>query len=264
MSIESRQAALEQLRRILRPSVPWETWLAQTGELPPDFTTLSASDDLPDPLAGIHSPADWQVKREQLKALLHQWIIGSVPPAPEHIRAEILSESRGQGATIREVRLHFGPQEQANLWLKLLIPDGEGPFPVFITQSDHWAWAQIALSRGYIGCIYAGADSRDDTDSFCAAYPEHDWSRITRRAWAASRCLDYLESLPQVNAKQVAVTGHSRNGKLSLIAGALDERFAAVISSSSGAGGVLSARYFSEQQFGEGIELITHRFPEWF
>jgi len=63
---------------------------------------------------------------------------------------------------------------------------------------------------------------------------------------------------------QIAITGHSRNGKQSLMATAFDERISLVISSSSGAGGVLSARDFSEQQFGEGIELITRRFPEWF
>lgn len=264
MTNESQQAALAQLRRVLRSSAPWEAWLEQSGELPPDFTTLPANDDLPDLLAGVSTPADWQEKRKHTKALLHQWMLGTVPPAPEHIRAEILSEARGQGATIREVRLHFGPQAQASLWLELLIPDGEGPFPVFMTQDNHRGWSQIALSREYIACTYAGADSRDDTDSFLAAYPDDDWSRITRRAWAASRCLDYLETLPQVDRDKVAITGHSRNGKLSLIASALDERFAAVISSSSGAGGVLSARYFSEQHFGEGIELITHRFPEWF
>ena len=48
------------------------------------------------------------------------------------------------------------------------------------------------------------------------------------------------------------------------MATAFDERIGAVISSSSGAGGVLSARYFSEQHFGEGIELITRVFPDWF
>jgi len=38
----------------------------------------------------------------------------------------------------------------------------------------------------------------------------------------------------------------------------------AVISSSSGAGGACSWRFFSENQFGEGIELITRNFPDWF
>ena len=50
----------------------------------------------------------------------------------------------------------------------------------------------------------------------------------------------------------------------SLIASALDERFAVVISSSSGAGGALTTRYYCEQQQAEGIEFITRVFPDWF
>ena len=36
--------------------------------------------------------------------------------------------------------------------------------------------------------------------------------------------LDYLESVPQINARQVAVIGHSRGGKTALWAGAQDPR----------------------------------------
>ncbi|HEY3342759.1 MAG TPA: alpha/beta hydrolase, partial [Anaerolineae bacterium] len=164
----------------------------------------------------------------------------------------------------REVVLHFGPGNRASLRLHLFIPPGPGPFPIFLTQGSHDAWALIALRRGYLACVYAGADNFDDTDTFVAAYPAYDWSRLLRRAWAGSRCIDYLATLPQSNMQQIAITGHSRNGKQSLMAAAFDERISLVISSSSGAGGVLSARYFSEQHFGEGIELITRVFPEWF
>jgi pimeloyl-ACP methyl ester carboxylesterase len=122
----------------------------------------------------------------------------------------------------------------------------------------------LAQRRGYVACAYAGSDATDDTDTFIAEYPGYDWSRLMRRAWAGSRVIDYLVTLPQVNPQQIAITGHSRNGKLAMMATAFDDRIALVISSSSGAGGVLSARYFSEQHFGEGIELITRVFPEWF
>jgi pimeloyl-ACP methyl ester carboxylesterase len=162
--------------------------------------------------------------------------------------------------------LHFGPGLRASLRLSLFIPpeSAGAPFPVFLTQASHRDWALIALRRGYLACVYAGADSLDDTDTFVAAYPDYDWSRLMRRAWAGSRCIDYLARVPQADMQQIAITGHSRNGKQSLMAAAFDERISLVISSSSGAGGVLSARDCSEQHFGEGIELITRRFPDWF
>ncbi len=146
----------------------------------------------------------------------------------------------------------------------MLIPQGDGPFPVFLTQSDHRGWALIALQRGYIAGVYAACDSQDDSEAFRAIYPEFDWGSLARRAWAASRAVDYLLTLPQVNPQQIILTGHSRNAKQALIASALDERIAAVIASSAGALGALPTRFFSEQHFGEGIELITRVFPEWF
>jgi len=268
----SQAAYLEQLRRILPPSPPWEAWLAETGELPPDFDSLSSVPDLPDPLVHemngrqvpITDPADWPERREELKALFHHWVLGRVPPPPDDLHARVLGEQKEAGATVREVELAFGPGWQASIRLELLIPDGSGPHPVFMTQHNHREWALIALRRGYVGCVYAGADSRDDTDTFVAAYPGYDWSRLARRAWAASRCVDYLTTVPEADVQRIALTGHSRNGKQSLIASALDERIAVVISSSSGAGGAMTARFKSGQHFGESIELLTRVFPDWF
>ena len=264
-----RQAILDQLRRILPPSPEWEAWLAATGELPPDFDQLPSSARLPDLLrradgAPIITPQEWSAKREAVKERLQHWIVGRIPPPPTDLRAEVLSERQTDGGTQRDVRLHFG--QGASLRLSLFIPpDSAGaPFPVFLTQADHRDWALIALRRGYLACVYAGADSLDDTDTFAATYPDYDWSRLMRRAWAGSRCVDYLAGVPQADMQRIAITGHSRNGKQALMAAAFDERISLFISSSSGAGGVLSARDCSEQHFGEGIELITRRFPDWF
>jgi hypothetical protein len=80
-----------------------------------------------------------------------------------------------------------------------------------------------------------------------------DWGALRAWAWGASRALDYFETDKSVDAKHVAIAGHSRYGKAALVTLAYDSRFATGYISSSGAGGAKLHR----RNWGELVENVA-------
>jgi lysophospholipase L1-like esterase len=79
------------------------------------------------------------------------------------------------------------------------------------------------------------------------------WGALRAWAWGAARALDFLETLPAVDAKRVGIEGVSRFGKAALVTMAFEPRFAVVLVGSSGEGGAKPHR----RDFGEAVENLT-------
>src|SRR5262245_6156560 len=116
-----------------------------------------------------------------------------------------------------------------------------------------WGYASVSTSSiqadngqgltcGIIGLVNKGQPRSLD-----------DWGVLSAWAWGMSKVLDYFETDKAVDAKKVAVQGHSRDGKAALVALAYDQRFLTGFISSSGQSGAKLHR----RKYGEAIENIA-------
>ncbi len=156
------------------------------------------------------------------------------------------------------------PAITVNIQLTLMLPaDAKGPVPVMMDfgggggvqqyLTKGWGYALVSpasiqadngagLTRGIIGLVNKGQPRKPD-----------DWGSLRAWAWGATRALDYLETDPAVDAKQVGISGLSRYGKAALVAMAYEPRFAIGLIGSSGEGGAKLHR----RNFGEQVENLT-------
>lgn len=128
-----------------------------------------------------------------------------------------------------------GPGNTGPSWQEQVIGKGWGYAILLPTsfQDDSGA----GLTRGIIGLVNKGKPRT----------PEQ-WGTLRAWAWGASRALDYLGTDKAVDAKQVAVMGHSRFGKTALVAMAYDQRFRVAYISSAGTGGDKLYRHVMGEQ----------------
>ena len=105
-------------------------------------------------------------------------------------------------------------------------------------QADNGA----GLTRGIIGLCNKGQHRKPD-----------DWGALRAWAWGASRVIDYLETVKEVDAKKIGIEGLSRYGKAAIVTMAYEPRVAIGFVGSSGNGGVKIMR----RTLGEQVENLA-------
>ncbi len=126
------------------------------------------------------------------------------------------------------------------------------------------------LNRGYALVTYRYTQCGEDnanfrSSSFYPAYPDYDWGVLLGWAWGLSRVVDFLETQPFVDKNKLIALGHSRLGKLTMVATAFDERISLGAPAGSSGAGTGAYRFCGPGRGGkEGIEDMTRKFPYYF
>jgi hypothetical protein len=233
---------------------------------------------------------DWQRRRMEIKDILLRIQYGTAPPAPDLVSSESLSQQTGEsGETRQEVRLTFTPDRSrlditfgmdVTVWhpspesiarRKLAVQGfGASGIPALVYVGNSVFKSVLDSGIAMLCCENNQLEPMEmgnpivgpARQSYATLSPDtYTWGSIAVWAWGARRVLDYALTLPDVNRHQILVSGHSRNGKAALLAGALDERFAIVNPAGSGCAGAGS--YLALGEGCEDLQALTSRERWW-
>lgn len=221
----------------------------------------------------------WKKRREEILPLLQHHMYGVPPRSDIQVESEIKLENKEAFAGKAVMQTIFLTVKifytSFTFPFRLILPKKVKKAPVFVhlSFSDASASEELPaeeiLDNGYgIATVWYQAIAPDRDDNFANGLARHasrnpfdSWGKVSMWAWAASRIMDYLQTLDTVDQSRIAVIGHSRLGKTALWCGACDERFSLTVSNDSGAGGIALFR----GKNGETIANLTAPTPGyWF
>jgi hypothetical protein len=231
----------------------------------------------------VRTAADWPKRRAEIVAHFDREVYGRMPADVPGVTWSVQETREHQeGGVTVFTRKIIGvtkntdyPLIDVNIEAELTVPRGAKHVPVIVeffpfeyrgrfpqppsptwqeqVLAKGWAYAILStssiqadngagLTRGIIGLVNKGQPRKPD-----------DWGALRAWAWGASRLLDYLETVPEVDAKRAVIEGVSRFGKAALVTMAYEPRYAIGFIGSSGMGGAALHR----RRIGELLENVA-------
>jgi dienelactone hydrolase/lysophospholipase L1-like esterase len=204
------------------------------------------------------SKDEWEKRRANVKAKVVA-SLGDLPPRPENPRAHLVSVEHRPGFELRRFRIDNGvdgvmstmlliPEgldrpAPAILWLhsssydhnQLLMPNsngGEEPLGItlmkrgYVVFAPDAAWYGDRAGQGPAGEIETTRGQQDSLHKYNLWFGRTLWGMFVRDDQVA---LDYLCSLPFVDAKRIGATGMSMGSTRSWWLAAVDDRIACAV-----------------------------------
>ncbi len=220
----------------------------------------------------VNTVADWNNREAELKSLAEYYEFGYAYSHTPSVTGTATYSAPGSTAKSYAITATATDPAAAHngTWTTTLTVPGNatknpagviGQYPVIVSiggSNTTWTNAGYAVLAVTYTNFGEDATGYNHTGQYYTMYPYsvvggNDTSGTTVWAWGASRSLDALTNLAAnnpnfaalVDLTKVTVTGVSRLGKASFVAGVLDSRFGLTVPSAAGSGAATSYRYDS-------------------
>jgi oligosaccharide reducing-end xylanase len=227
--------------------------------------------ELPDPLEGVSSFADWAKRRSDIGHMIQHYGIGTKPQMKrEQVKARMEGDTLFVDVTVGN--------ETLTLKSHIRYPKvGQPPYALMIGTDMIALPRKLFEDRPIATATFTSAQVNDykqfgkhhdrGEHAFDRLYPQlKDNGAYSEWAWGFSRLIDGLQQLgpevTKIDTRHIGVTGCSYAGKMALYCGAFDERVALTIAQEPGGGGAAAWRKSHESK--EKVEDIDKTDYHWF
>ena len=203
----------------------------------------------------VKSAEDWKVRKQEIINLYLSEVYGTTGLDKGDVKWEVLHQFDkfiADKAVYQYIQVTYtSDQGEFQFPFHLTLPKGVDKAPIFLYLSFEGASVNACMpleeiiDQGYGVASVNYQDLALDVPEYkgqklSALVPEEQRSEcgtIALWSFGASKIMDCLKEMPQIDYDRVAVVGHSRLGKTAIWTGAVDERFSMAVGNDAGAGG---------------------------
>ncbi|MBL8793273.1 MAG: alpha/beta fold hydrolase, partial [Planctomycetia bacterium] len=192
----------------------------------------------------IRTAEDWPKRRAHVLANM-QRVMGPLPALSRRVPPEVVVQEEVALDKVVRKKLTFLVEKDDRLSAYLLLPkERKGPAPAMLalhqtTRVGKGEPAGLAgnpnlhygLELAERGYVVLAPDYPGYGDYALDVYAKGYDSGTMKGIWNHMRCVDLLQSLPEVDGDRIGVIGHSLGGHNSLFVAAFDERLQVVVTS---------------------------------
>jgi len=228
---------------------------------------ITANSNLPDPFMKMNGQRmtakdEWKCRRQEIRKLLEKTVYGEMKVTPFSATTGTVSKT-SISVTVSD------NGKTATFTASVDLPSGNGPFPAMIIYGSFGGPSASTLKSQGVAVITfdpakGGAEGTNRNNKSGAYYTLYGANSnlgiLAAQAWAVSRIIDVIQKSDGSILKwdAIGVTGCSRYGKGSFVAGVFDQRIALTMPIESGTGGVPIMRNVSN----EAKQSLTSAYSE--
>ena len=241
----------------------WDEWLAITKVSKPDIASPQAGHHELLPLLStefdsekpVSTSGEWETKRESIKTVLKAFL-GS-PRDIERPQPKAVESDREDMGSYERIHLRIAGEPNDDIPAYYLRPkeltSEKSPVMIVLHQTQapgkqeacgmtgdpDMAIAKELVERGVV-CIAPDAigfgeripEGGEPYDNAIELFRRHPtWSFFGKMIWDIARVIDYLETLPEIDAKRIGVIGHSHGAYGSIMAAVFEPRIKLAVAS---------------------------------